>query len=320
MSPIDFQGRVAIVTGAGHGLGREYALQLAARGASVVVNDIGVTSEGGERFADRVVAEIQAQGGKAVANYDAVGPRPACNAIFETAMDHFGRLDIVINNAGNQRNARFEDMSDEDFDAVIDVHLKGAFYLSQNAYKVMMQQKYGRILFTSSSSAMFGNHIRANYSAAKAGLVGLTHTVSIEGERYGILANALLPCSSVTLLGKSPEGCMHPDWEATNPRFKPGIELVGGRNTPAHVAPLVLYLVSERCRSTHAIWSALGGRYARAFIGCTKGWLSPHGHVATPEDIEAHLALIENRVDFDEPLSVSDEFDPVIAALKQRQA
>ncbi len=319
---IDFSGRVAIVTGAGNNLGKTYALQLAARGAHVVVNDFGGNPDGSGHAsgpADLVVSEIRAAGGKAVASYDSVATRPGCDNILAAAMDAYGRVDIVINNAGNQRNARFEDMTDEDFDAVLDVHLKGAFWLSQAAYKVMMRQCYGRLLFTSSASGMFGNYICTNYSAAKAGIVGLMHSTAIEGARYGILANALLPGALGTRLGKAPPNAMHPDWEAAGPEHKPGMELALPSMTADYVSPLVLYLVSDQCTSTHALWSAIGGRYARTFIGCTKGWLAPAGPAPAPEDVRDHLIEIEARADFDEPLSVADEIGHFIEALKQRR-
>jgi len=321
MTGIDITGRVAVVTGAGNGLGRDYALELARRGARVVVNDLGGSTEGiggSHTSADEVVAQIADRGGRAVANYDSVGTRAGAEAVIETAMDAFSRVDIVINNAGNQRNNRFENMTDEEFDAVIDVNLKGAFYVSRAAYRIMMKQGYGRFVFTSSASGVFGNYIRTNYAAAKAGVLGIMHSVALEGERHGILANALLPCAA-SRLGQTPADSMYPEWEATDPRNKPGIELVGARILPEYVTPLAVYLASEQCQSTHAIWSALGGRYARVFVGATRGWLGPEDRPATPEEIADHLAEIEDRRHFDEPHTVSDEFDQVIAAYSLRQ-
>lgn len=321
MNTIDFSNRVAIITGAGNGLGKDYALALAARGAQVVVNDLGGAIDGtgsSARAADEVVRQIVEAGGQAVANYDSVATRSGGEAMVATAMDTFGRVDIVINNAGNQRNNRFELMTDEEFDAVIDVHMKGAFYVTQPAYRVMMKQNYGRIIFTSSASGMFGNYIRTNYATAKAGLVGMMHAVALEGERFGILANALLPVAA-SRLGQAPAGSMYPEWEALDPRNKAGIELVGARVLPEYVTPLALYLCSEQCTSTHGLWSALAGRYSRVFIGATRGWLGPADRAATVEEIAAHLGEIEDRKIFDEPYSVSEEFDPVIAAWKQKQ-
>lgn len=317
MGIIDFNGRVAIVTGAGNGLGRDYALQLARRGASVMVNDFGGNpdgSGGADGPADKVVDEIRAAGGSAVANHASVATRAGADSMVATAMDHFGRVDILINNAGNQRNQRFEDMRDADFASVLDVHLSGAFYVSQTAYKVMMAQRYGRIIFTSSSSGVFGNYLRANYAAAKMGLIGLMNTVSLEGERYGITANAVLPFAATPRLGKAPPDALHPDWQAKMPDALPAIAALGSAMSAQHVTPLLLYLASERCTSTHAIWSALAGRYACSFIGVTKGWLAPSDRAPTPEEIEGHLAQIEDRADFDVPRSVTEEIMSVLRA------
>ena len=286
----------------------------------MVVNDFGGNSDGTGNAngpADQAVKEIREAGGTAVANYASVATRAGADSTVQTAIDNFGRIDILINNAGNQRNKRFEDMTDEDFSSVLDVHLNGAFYITQTAYKRMMTQRYGRIVFTSSSSALFGNYIRANYSAAKAALIGLMHSVSLEGERYGISANAVLPVAS-SRLGNAPPQALHPDWEEKMPESIPGIAVLGSAMSVDYVTPLLLYLASERCKSTHAIWSALGGRYARAFIGVTKGWIGPAGRPATPEEIENHLDEIENRHHYDEPMSVTDELIPVVKALSKR--
>jgi len=322
VSKIDFTGRVAIVTGAGNGLGKEYALQLAARGAAVVVNDLGGTTTGtgqDNSAADAVVREIVAAGGRAVANYDSVGTRAGGDAIVATAMDHFGRIDIVINNAGNQRNGRIEQLTDDDFEAVLAVHLKGAFYLSQTAYKHMLKQQYGRFIFTSSASGVLGHFIRANYSSAKMGLVGLMHSFSLEGARAGILANALLP-TAASRLGQAPVDAILPEWEAVQPQKTKGIEKIGAKMRVEYVTPLVLYLASDHCKTTHAMWSATGGRYARCFIGMTRGWLGPADRPATPEEIEANLTQIENRAGFTEPQTVAEELEDVVRVTAERGA
>ncbi|MGE0385950.1 MAG: SDR family NAD(P)-dependent oxidoreductase [Gammaproteobacteria bacterium] len=320
MSTIGFQGRVAAVTGAGNGLGRDYALQLAARGAAVVVNDIGVGDDG-VKTAETVAAQIRAAGGRAIACTDSVSTRAGADAIVAAAMDGFGRIDIVINNAGNQRNGRLEQMSDEDFTSVLDVHLTGAFMLSRAAYARMIEQRYGRILFTSSASGMFGHFIRANYNSAKTGVIGLMHTVALEGQTHGILANALMPMASSpgTRLGKVPEGTLLPQWAPKMPENAPDGALIGPGMSVGHVTPLVLYLVSERCTSTHAIWSALGGRYARVFIGVTQGWLGPQDRPATPEEIESNLARIEDRGGYDEPAYITEEVLSVIRHIKRER-
>ena len=192
---IDFDGRVAIVTGAGGGLGRTYALELAARGAAVVVNDLGgsVDGKGGDdSAAQKVVDEITAKGGQAVPNYDSVSSPEGGESIVKTAVDAFGKVDIVINNAGILRDKSFTKLEWADLDAVLDVHLKGAFYVSQPAFKIMKENNYGRFVFTA-SNATFGNFGQTNYAAAKMGLVGLSNTIAVEGARNGILSNVIMP-------------------------------------------------------------------------------------------------------------------------------
>lgn len=318
---INFNGRVAIITGAGNGLGRAYVLDLAKRGAAVVVNEIGdepLEGGGTAKAADLVVKEIVAAGGKAVANYDSVGTRAGAEANVGTAMDAFGRIDIVINNAGNQANGRFENMTDEEFESVLAVHLKGAFALSQSAYKVMMKRNYGRFLFTSSASGVFGHYIRTNYAAAKAGLIGLMHSVCLEGVRYNITANTLLPVAAGSKrLGKIPENVLWPDWEVRMPEKQPEMACLAGTMTPAHVAGLVTYLVSEQCKANGGIYSAVGGRFCRVFIGATPGWLTPTTEVASAEDIQAHFAEVENRAGFEEYPSLTDE---MLSVCRRRKA
>ncbi|EEF27519.1 estradiol 17 beta-dehydrogenase, putative [Ricinus communis] len=312
MTAIDFTNRVAIITGAGGGLGRAYALDLAGRGAAVVVNDIG------KEAADKVVQEIVAAGGKAIANYESVGTRAGADANVATAMDNYGRVDIVINNAGNQANGRFENMSDADYESVLAVHLKGAFALSQSAYKVMMKQQYGRFLFTSSSSGIFGHFIRANYASAKAGLIGLMHAVYLEGARYNITANALLPVAAPTAskLGKVPENTLWPDWEARMPERQPEVAHLADAMTPAHVAGLVTYLVSEACTASGGMYSAVGSRFSRVFIGATQGWMKAGAAPASAEEIEAHFAQIQDRAGFEEYPSLAHE----MLAVSRRRA
>lgn len=314
MSDIRFDDRVAVVTGAGNGLGRDYALALAARGAAVVVNDLGGSGSGrGESHsaADVVVAEIKAAGGRAVASYDSVATRAGGAAIIEAAMDAFGRVDVVVNNAGFLRNKAFEDLTDDELDPIVDVHLKGAFYVSQPAYRIMKKQRYGRLLFTASASGAFGSPLQSNYGAAKAGLIGLTHCVALEGEEHGILANALLPMSHSRLAQEMSE-----EW-AVKARLSPDAAMVGMRGTPPYVTPLVLYLTSERCTATRHVYSALAGRYARAYVGVGAGWAIPTEAAPSPEDIERHFAEIGSPEGTYVPHSVTDEFTPVLEQLKR---
>lgn len=322
---IDFSDRVAVITGAGGGLGRAYALELARRGARVVVNDFGGSGGGvgqSQTAADKVVAEISAAGGNAVANYDSVATRAGGTHVIETAMDAFGRVDILISNAGILRNARFEELTDEQIDAVLDVHLKGAFYVGQPAFKIMKQQKYGRILFTSSASGMFGHPWQANYGAAKAGLVGLSNVVALEGRDHGVLSNALLPGAATRLADEIDFSFLKESSEVA--------EMMGritasnsstndaSRLNPEWVMPLALYLVSEACTATHREFSAVSGRYAEVFVGATDGWAS--AEQPTPEVIAEHFAQIADSARYTRPLSVYHEVVDVRATLQQQFA
>ena len=314
MSEIRFDGRVAVITGAGHGLGRAYALDLAARGAAVVVNDLGCDPFGygaSHEPADAVVAEIIAAGGKAVASYDTVSTRTGGQVIVDTAMKAYGRVDIVISNAGILRNAPFEDITDEQLHGVIDCHLMGAFHVCQPAYRIMKQQGYGRFIIACSASGLFGNVWQGNYAAAKAGLAGLVHSLAIEGKQYGILANGLLP-TSASRLGAQPH-----EWPADfGAEAKDDFPVIADTLKPEFVAPMVTYLASEQCTATHGLYRATAARYARVFIGATEGWLSPRGAPARAEDIAAHLGEIEDTTRFIQPHSVMQEFGPIAAAIR----
>lgn len=315
---IDFNGRVAVVTGGGGGLGRDYCLALARRGASVVVNDLGGSGAGqgaSHAAADRVVEEIRAAGGQAVASHDSVATREGGAAIVATAVQAFGRVDIVINNAGFLRNDRFEDLRDDQIDAVVDVHLKGAFHVTQPAYRVMKEQGYGRILFTASASGLYGHPWQANYAAAKAGLVGLMNVVALEGQRHGIRANALLPTAQTRLAAEMHEGWM----EATNVSGMLGevdFAAVADSMGVEPNTPLALYLVSEACITTQACYSSLAGRYARVAIVSADGWARGTPGPASPEEVAAHWDAINDLRRFHQPHSVYEEFIPAIARIK----
>nr|BFE60250.1 SDR family oxidoreductase [Dactylosporangium thailandense] len=278
---ITFNGRVAVVTGAGGGLGRTYALELARRGAAVVVNDLGGSLDGAgssASAADQVVEEIRAAGGRAVAEHSSVATAQGGAAIVDAALHEFGRLDIVINNAGILRDRSAAKMATQDVDGVLDVHLRGAFNVSLPAFRVMKEQRYGRLLFTTSVAGLLGNFGQANYSAAKMGLVGLASTLSIEGERAGILANCIAPVALTRMT------------EALMPAVS--------RDTlrAEYVTPLAVYLVSEECQVTREIFSVGGGRYARFFVGVTPG---VYVGAATPtvEDLAARLPEIRDLND-----------------------
>jgi NAD(P)-dependent dehydrogenase (short-subunit alcohol dehydrogenase family) len=281
MADLGFDGRVAIVTGAGGGLGREHAKLLANRGALVVVNDLGgaVDGSGGSATpAEQVVDEIKAAGGEAVADAHSVGTPDDGEAIVQTALDAFGRVDIVVNNAGILRDKAFHNLEPDMLEAVLTVHLKGAFYVTRHAWKLMREQNYGRVVNTSSSAGILGNFGQSNYGAAKMGLVGLTRVLAIEGERNNIKANAISPIAR-TRMTEEVLGSL--------------VEYVD----PALVSPVVAYLAHEDCPVSGHVFSVGGGRVVRFFVGMTKGYTRKDGKL-TPEDVRDHFAEIEDTSDF----------------------
>ena len=300
MSDITFDNRVAIVTGAGGGLGRTYAVEFARRGARVVVNDLGgsVDGSGGSAMAaDAVVAEIEAAGGEAVANYDSVSSPEGGAKIVQTAIDAFGQVDILVNNAGILRDTSFAKMTTEQIDAVLDVHLKGAFYVAQPAFALMKERGYGRIINTSSPSGLFGNFGQVNYGAAKAGLMGMASVMAIEGVKYNIKVNTIAPVAKTRM---------------TEDLLGPLADMVH----PEQVTPLVVYLASETCTLTHQVFSVGGGRYARIFLGVNDGWFAGKDVVPSVEDIHANLDTIQDIDDYIVPLSNNEEMALLFKALK----
>jgi NAD(P)-dependent dehydrogenase (short-subunit alcohol dehydrogenase family) len=275
---ITFEDRVAIVTGAGGGLGRAYALELARRGARVVVNDV--------RGAPVVAREIRDAGGQAVASVQSVSSETGGRTIVEQAVDAFGSVDILINNAGVVRDRSLAKLRADELEGVLDVHLRGSFHVTQPAFRAMRERGYGRLLFVSSASGLFGSFGQANYAAAKMGLVGLAMTAAIEGARYGIQSNAIAPLAHTQM---------------TDGLFGGAIKDFD----PAYVVPMALYLVSERCKLTHEVFSAGGGRFARVVIGVTPGWVSPGA--PAPEDVHKHLDEIRDTVELELPMSLADE-------------
>lgn len=290
MSDVRLDGRVAVVTGAGGGLGKAHALLLAARGAKVVVNDLGGSldgSGGSSSMADQVVAEIREAGGEAVANYDSVATVEGGEGIIRSAIEAFGTIDIVVNNAGILRDKSFVKMTPAMIEAVIDVHLKGAFYVTAPAFKVMREKGYGRIVFTTSSAGLFGNFGQANYGAAKMGLVGLSAVLAIEGLKYGIQSNVIAPIARTRM---------------TESMLGPLADALG----PEEVAPVVAYLCSEASSVTHEVFSVGGGRVARVFVGLCQGW-RPDGGGLTPESVAANLEKIMDPTDYMTPGQATQE-------------
>jgi len=278
---IFYEGKVAIVTGAGGGLGRAYALELARRGAKVLVNDLGGSvdgsGEGGQRAADAVVDEIKDLGGEAVASYDSVSTVEGGQAIVDQAVKAFGRVDILINNAGILRDRSLVKMEPDDWGKVLEVHLHGAFNVTKPAMVKMREGGYGRIVMTTSAAALFGNFGQTNYSAAKLGAVGLMNTLKLEGEKYDIKVNAVAPMAGTRMT----EGVLPPDiFEKFKPEF---------------VVPMVMYLCWEGCAENGMIFNAGMGAFNRSAIASGQGVRLGDGEkVPTPEDIRDNFAAIDD--------------------------
>ena len=297
MADLGFDGKVAIITGAGGGLGRQHALLLAKRGALVVINDLGGAVDGSgsdASAAQRVVDEIKALGGEAVADHNSVATAEGGAAIVQTAIDTFGKVDIVVNNAGILRDKSFHNMTPDLVDAVIDVHLKGAFNVTRPAWVHMREQGYGRIVSTSSAAGIFGNFGQANYGAAKMGLVGLTRVLAQEGAKYNIKANAIAPLAltrmTEALLGN-----------------------LGQSLQPEYISPIVAWLSHEDCDVSGEVYSVGGGRVARVFIGEAEGYFNKN---LTLEDVRDNWDKIRDPEGYIIPAGVPDETKMFINALK----
>src|SRR5262245_1630136 len=304
---IDFEHQVVIVTGAGRGLGRLYAMEFARRGASVVVNDVGSTlhGEGSDvSIADQVVEEIERAGGVAVASHDSVASPEGGEAIVRTAVDRFGRLDAVVSNAGIFHTAEFDKLEPNDWRRMLNVHLDGSFHLSQTAFRVMKSRGYGRFVFIASSAGLFGQPQSAHYAAAKAGIVGLANVVAIEGAAHGILANSVLPFGHSRMVTET----VGREQVAAQSSFLRAIDA-------KLVVPIVVFLASRACEFTHHSYSAGAGRFARVFIGLGTGWLSDPGSEPSAEDVAAHLSEVSATEPFSIPASIFDEVAGICARL-----
>ncbi|HEY2429325.1 MAG TPA: SDR family oxidoreductase [Acidimicrobiales bacterium] len=288
MADLGYDGKVAIITGAGGGLGREHALLLSSRGARIVVNDLGgsVSGEGGDAGpAERVAQEIRDAGGEAVANGSSVSTPEGGEEIVKSAIDAFGRVDIVINNAGILRDKTFHNMTPDLLNPVLDVHLKGAFNVTRPAWIHMREQNYGRVVNTSSNSGILGNFGQSNYGAAKMGLVGLTRVLAAEGAKYNIKANAIAPVAKTRMTEEL-------------------LGAVGDKLDPKLVSPIVAWLAHEDCPVTGEIYSAAGGRIARMFVGLTQGYYNPS---LTVEDVRDHFDDIRSEDGYIVPSGPGDE-------------
>jgi NAD(P)-dependent dehydrogenase (short-subunit alcohol dehydrogenase family) len=316
MDTIDFTGQVAVVTGAGGALGSAFCRELARRGAAIVANDLGgaTTGAGGSKdYADAIVSELTASGARAIANYDTVATAAGGEAIIEAALSAFGRVDVVISNAGNQRNGKFGELSEDDIEAVYAVHAKGAFNVCQPAYRAMVSQGYGRLVLVSSQSGIFGNPVRANYGSAKTALIGLMNVIAQEAPD-GVVVNALFPNAQGGRLGGTPLA-ERPDKDFLMAAGERSRHYAEGMK-PEFVAALAGYMASRQCNTSQNMYSVLGGKYSRLFVGLTEGWYVPGGEAPTSEDILAHLSEIDDISRFDVPLSGLDEMDTVLKARK----
>lgn len=289
-----YDGRVAIITGAGNGLGRAHALLFASRGAKVVVNDLGGSTRGegkSSAAADRVVEEIRAAGGEAVANYDSVEDGAK---IVQTALDHFGRVDIVVNNAGILRDVTFQKMTEQDWDLIYRVHVLGAFRVTHAAWPKMREQNYGRIIFTASAAGIYGNFGQANYSTAKLGLVGLANTLALEGRKYNIHANAIAPIAGSRMT------------ESVFPK-----ELVEALK-PEYVSPLVAWLCHESCEENGGLFEVGGGFFSKLRWERTQGHTVRLGRAITPEMLQKQWSTIVDFGKATHPADITQAIQPVV--------
>jgi NAD(P)-dependent dehydrogenase (short-subunit alcohol dehydrogenase family) len=288
MSELGYDGKVVIITGAGGGLGRQHALLMASRGALVVINDLGgaVDGSGSDKgAAEHVVDEIKAAGGEAVADTNSVATPEGGKAIVQTALDAYGKVDVLINNAGILRDKSFHNMTPDLLNPVLDVHLKGAFYVTQPAWVVMRDQGYGRIVSTSSAAGVFGNFGQTNYGAAKMGLVGFTRVLAVEGAKYNIKANAIAPLALTRMTENLMGG-------------------LGDTLAPGLVSPLVAYLAHEDCPVNGQLFSVGGGRVAHVFIAETQGYYNAE---LSMEDVRDHWGQITDQEGYAVPNNLPEE-------------
>jgi NAD(P)-dependent dehydrogenase (short-subunit alcohol dehydrogenase family) len=277
MEQLRYDGRVAVITGAGRGLGRAHALLLASRGAKVVVNDIGANRRGDDEVntgpAQEVVDEIAAAGGEAIANTDSVATPEGGAAIVEAALDTWGRVDILVHNATINRAGPFRDMTFADFQAILDVHLNGAFHTARAAFPRMCDAGYGRIIFTSSIAGIYGERGLTGYATGKAALIGLANVLAFDGAEHGVTANCIVPAAE-TRLAEGRDTSDYPAWG------------------PEMVAPAVAYLAHESCTATGELLVSLAGRVAKAYVAETPGVYRPDW---TPEAIAAAMEEISDK-------------------------
>jgi NAD(P)-dependent dehydrogenase (short-subunit alcohol dehydrogenase family) len=313
---ISFENQVVVVTGGGGGIGREACLDLARRGASVVVNDVSGLDHPDGPGATLVVKEIEAAGGTAIESFDSIATPEGGQAVVDRAVDTYGTVDAVVHFAGTWRHSMFSEMTADQLDPVLDVHLRGAFFVARPAWNIMKEKGYGRIVLTSSSTGMWGRIWGTNYAAAKAGLMGLARGMSLEGAEHNIFTNCLMPVASAF----NPYREEHP--EHMRAQFKTSGWVSGGNMPPQSTAEravgVPVYLASRDCSVNGESFSACGGRYARIFVGVTDGWLSDHDRVPTADDFAEHLAEIEDQSSYIVPNNVNEEMIRVGRMLEKR--
>jgi len=293
-----FDGKVAIVTGAGGGLGRAYALMLGSRGCKVVVNDLGGTRTGegaSSAAADKVVKEIKDAGGEAVANYNSVEDG---DKIVKTALDTWGRVDILINNAGILRDVSFLKMQEKDFDLIYRVHLKGSYSVTRAAWNAMREQNYGRIVMVTSGAGIYGNGGQANYSAAKMGILGLAKTLAIEGEKRNIFVNTIAPVAG----SRMTETVMPPDL----------IEAL----KPDYVAPVVSYLCHESCKENGSLFEVGAGWVSKLRWERTKGYFHDISKGFTPEDVKKNWNIVSDFKEGTYPQTASESVSMLVSHIQ----
>jgi NAD(P)-dependent dehydrogenase (short-subunit alcohol dehydrogenase family) len=310
-----FDEQVAVITGAGGGLGKEYALLLASRGARVVVNDTGGSVTGGAsntEAADAAAEEIRQLGGEAVADSHSVSSPEGGNAIIDTALRTWGRVDILINNAGIVRDAPFEEMTADRLEPLLDVHLKGAFYVTRPAWKVMREQVYGRVLNTCSAAGILGANGMSNYGSAKTGLIGLTRVLAAEGANQNINVNAIAPIAYTRMLAHSIEGAGQPDDASARAVLDDLVSQYLQKLDPALVAPVAAFLTHRDCPVSGEIYTVGAGHVSRFFIGRTKGFYSP---ALSVEDVRDHLDEIRDETGYTVPGGTADEMSELFATI-----
>jgi (3R)-3-hydroxyacyl-CoA dehydrogenase / 3a,7a,12a-trihydroxy-5b-cholest-24-enoyl-CoA hydratase / enoyl-CoA hydratase 2 len=298
MTDVRFDGRVVVITGAGNGLGRTYALEMGKRGARVVVNDLGGSAFGDgadKAAADVVVDEIKAAGGEAVANYDSVTDG---DKIVQTAMDSFGKIDVVINNAGILRDKTFHKMEEQDWDLIYDVHVRGAFKVSHAAWPYMRDQNYGRMIFTASAAGIYGNFGQTNYAMAKLGLHGMSQTLALEGRSKNIMVNTIAPIAGSRLTETvMPQALV----DALKPEF---------------IMPLVVKLCDENSQETGGLYEVGAGWIGKVRWERSKGHSFSVSEGFTAEDVNDVWDEIVDFTDADHPSNIAEANKPLIKNLK----